>query len=75
MIAFAGGLVAATGVLMDVGLLDMTKYLLKEGSTISSFPFGVNPVYWLTIGRAGRVCGLPARAASYLLGLRCARRP
>ena len=75
MVAFAAGMVAAIGVLGDVGLLDMAGYLLNEGPTISSFPFGVNPVYWLAVGRAGRVCAQPAKATSYSLGLRCARRP
>lgn len=73
MVAFADGMVAAIGVLGDVGLLDMAGYLMNEGPTISSFTYGVNPVCWLAIGRAGRGCGLPAKATPYQLGLHSPR--
>ncbi len=75
MLVFAAGVVAAMGVFWDVALLDMAGYIPNEGPTISSFPYGVNPVCWLAIGRAGRLRSVPAKATFYPLGLRCARRP
>lgn len=41
MVAFFAGMLDAIGVLGLVGLLDITGYLLKEGSNVRLHPFSV----------------------------------